>query len=341
MLKKTDYNTKISEIEGNIPSDISGLVTKTELNTELKKFDDKSISNASEIISFNNKLKQANTRIDDTEGSISYILGKRFFGHDVQQNYLVFQLMYEYLKRVVVTSNNISTIYIHSWTSKGISNKQIKAPNTSTNNDGVEIRLKFTGDLLRQSRVTYNHGPKVSIFIVYKLNIHTINDDFALKHCLFGAVKITKDKHSDNYVYSGYRIGFTEKGTYSHSDGTNAHNVIILGADSSGSVNNSNKLAGNVLVLEKGVIQKINKQTVYADHTIPTNFTVTDKTFCLSLHYDGLISRLFVNGTKQVVFKAKNSEITAYKMCLRNISTDFSATNTQKTGLHENFMTLV
>ena len=33
--------------------------------------------------------------------------------------------------------------------------------------DGREVSLKFSGDLLKQSRVTYNHGPKVNIFIVY------------------------------------------------------------------------------------------------------------------------------------------------------------------------------
>ena len=43
------------------------------------------------------------------------------------------------------------------------------------------MSLKFNGSLLRQNRVTYNHGSNVSIFIVYKLNPHTINDDLASK----------------------------------------------------------------------------------------------------------------------------------------------------------------
>ena len=119
-VKKTDYNSKITEIENKIPSDTSGLVTKTELNTELKKVDDKTVSNAPDVISFNNKLKQANTTIDGTERTISYVLGKRFLGHDGQQNYLVFQIMYEYLKRFVVVNSNITTIYVHPWKSKGI-----------------------------------------------------------------------------------------------------------------------------------------------------------------------------------------------------------------------------
>ena len=37
--------------------------------------------------------------------------------------------MYECLKKVTVTTNNISTRYLHNWQSKGLSNAQIKPPN--------------------------------------------------------------------------------------------------------------------------------------------------------------------------------------------------------------------
>ena len=116
----------------------------------------------------------------------------------------------------------------------------------------VKISLKFSCGLLKESRVTYNHGPKVIIFIVYKLNTHTINTDFALKDCLFGSVKITKDKEPDNYVYSGFGTGFDCQSTFSQSYGTNAHNVIMFSADSSQSIHNGNRLAGNVLYTRKG-----------------------------------------------------------------------------------------
>ena len=209
-------------------------------------------------MSYESRIKQIKDTLHDIERYASYLRGKNYFDDSGGgQNYLVLQLMYEYLKRVIVAADNISTIYVHSWTRKGLSNEQIKTPNTSTNNDqapileydGREISLKFTGDLLKQTRVTYNHGPKISIFIVYKLNTHTINTDFALKD--FGSVKITKDKDPDNYVYSGFGIGFDSKSTFSHSDGTSAHNVIIFGADSSQSIHNGNRLAGNVLILGK------------------------------------------------------------------------------------------
>ena len=39
------------------------------------------------------------------------------------------------------------------------------------------------------------------------------------------------------------------------------------------------------------------------------NFTVTEKKFCLILHYNGANSYLFVNGTEIIKFKAKYSEM--------------------------------
>ena len=55
------------------------------------------------------------------------------------------------------------------------------------------------------------------------------------------------------------------------------------------------------------------------------NFTRPGIKFCLSLHYNGSNSFLFVNATKIYQFKAKDSEIKKYPLCLGNISGDFSA----------------
>ena len=63
------------------------------------------------------------------------------------------------------------------------------------------------------------------------------------------------------------------------------------------------------------------------------NFTVTKKKFCLSLHYNGANSYLFVNGTEIYKFKAKDSEIVATPLWLGNISKDWSADNMKKMDL--------
>ena len=67
------------------------------------------------------------------------------------------------------------------------------------------------------------------------------------------------------------------------------------------------------------------------------NFTVTRKKFCLSLHYDGANSYLFVNGTETHKSKAKNLEIVATALCLGNISKDWSVNIMKKTGLNGYF----
>ena len=71
------------------------------------------------------------------------------------------------------------------------------------------------------------------------------------------------------------------------------------------------------------------------------NFTVTKRKFCLSLHYNGTNSHLFVNGTEIYKFKAKESEISLGSICLGNISKDWSVDNMKKLDLLVMSMILV
>ena len=48
------------------------------------------------------------------------------------------------------------------------------------------------------------------------------------------------------------------------------------------------------------------------------------------MHYNEANSYLFVNGT-DIKFKAKDSELLAYSLCLGNISKDWSQNNMKKT----------
>ena len=89
-----------------------------------------------------------------------------------------------------------------------------------------------------------------------------------------------------------------------------------------------------ILVLGKGATQGL-EHTLIAEKMYPINFTVTKKKFCLSLHYNGANSYLFVNGKEIVKFRAKDSEIVASPICLGNISNDWSANDMKKTGLNE------
>ena len=76
----------------------------------------------------------------------------------------------------------------------------------------------------------------------------------------------------------------------------------------SGSVHANNKTR-NISVLGKGFVQGIDNATIYAEKLHLISFTENNKKFCLSLHYNGANSYLFVNGTEIHKFKANDSEI--------------------------------
>ena len=50
------------------------------------------------------------------------------------------------------------------------------------------------------------------------------------------------------------------------------------------------------------------------------------------MHYNGANSYLFVNGKEIIKFKAKDSEILPFSLCLGNISKDWSQDNMKMTG---------
>ena len=60
------------------------------------------------------------------------------------------------------------------------------------------------------------------------------------------------------------------------------------------------------------------------------HFTENNKKFCLSLHYNGANSYLFVNGTEIHKFNIKDYEVVTTHLCLANIANNWSADNMKK-----------
>ena len=221
-----------------------------------------------------------------------------------------------------------NTLSVLSWQSKGLSAENIDPPTTSLspsiNYIGTKIRVKITGSCLKQSnKLTYTHGKVVNIYIVYELGASSSHvNDPTLKNCLFGAVTLTKNADIDKYGYSGYGIGFDRRSSFSFPGGGFGQNVLIFGVDMSSSAHIDNKKK-DILVLGKGPTQGL-EHTLTAEKMYLINFTVTKKKFCLSLHYSGANSYLFLNGTEIYKFKADDSEIVLTPLCLGNISKDWS-----------------
>ena len=103
--KKTDFNTKVTEIETKIPDVCSlvkntdyateitnikndyvtnaalnakhkDLVQKTTFKSKLEKADDKASENSSKVLSYEHKLKQREDMVNDLERYASYFRGK-------------------------------------------------------------------------------------------------------------------------------------------------------------------------------------------------------------------------------------------------------------------------
>ena len=127
MVKKTDFNTRITEVEGKIPNisrlaissaltavenkipdisslattsalnaienkipDTTGLVTKTDFDAKLKAISDRVTKNKAKDLLLDNELKKLKA-LDS-----SYFTGKSYLGSD-SMNYLVFEVSCTYL----------------------------------------------------------------------------------------------------------------------------------------------------------------------------------------------------------------------------------------------------
>ena len=94
---------------------------------------------------------------------------------------------------------------------------------------------------------------------------------------------------------------------------------------SSAHIDNKKK---DILLPGKGPTQGL-KHTLTAEKIYSINFTLVRKIFCLSLHYKGANSDLFVNDTEIYKFKA---EVSVGPICLGNISKYWSVDNMKRTG---------
>ena len=139
---------------------------------------------------------------------------------------------------------------------------------------GTKSRVRFRGSCLKQDKITYNHGKKVNIYIVYEIDKNdNRSSNPKIENCLFGAVSLTENV--DRYKYSGYGIWFDRHGSYSHASGKSGRNLIIFVVDMSlfEKIDNRKK---DVLILGKGPTQGL-IHTIGAEKMYSINFNVIKK----------------------------------------------------------------
>ena len=243
-----------------------------------------------------------------------YFRGKSHFEDDGTQNYLVFQTACKYFETFSINDSNIL-----SWKSKGLSHESIKPPSTSNkmlnlsvNYVGTKARIKYNEDCLKQEKIPLDREKIVNSYIVYEIDRHVdISSYSTLESCLFGTVNLTNYFDINLYKYSGYSVGLDREGCFSNGDEI-GRNVIIFGVDMNSSSHIDNK-EKDILILDVRPTQGL-EYTLAAEELYSINFTKENAKFCLSLHYNGANSYLFVNGTEIITFKAKDSEITVYPL---------------------------
>ena len=164
---------------------------------------------------------------------------------------------------------------------------------------------------------------------------------YTIQNALFGTIQITKNADTSKYAYKGYGICFDEGGMFSEGSISNGRNVLIFGVHESSLLHSNNK-SNNIYVMGKDFVQGINDTTLYGDKVYSQNFTQPSKKFVLSLHYNGDSSYLFASGFQELKFKAKNDQILKNeKLCLGNLSDQWSISEYKKIGLYGNIYDFV
>ena len=165
LVKETDYNTKITNIENKLNNhNHDKYVATSEFNTFAADVFNARLAQANLITKtdFDAKLSRLNRKITANktrhflnDNDLSYYRGKQYFGEGSgKQNYLVYLPLRKYFKLNSVVD---AADYVLSWQFKGLSNESIKPP-TTTNNSltpelnyyGTKTKIKITKSCLKQ-----------------------------------------------------------------------------------------------------------------------------------------------------------------------------------------------
>ena len=347
--KKADVATDITAIKNDYVTNASLTSRLNDLKsqhiaTEVTGIDNKSKKNASDILALENELKQKEDTINEHERGLSFNRGF-FFNKD--QSYLKYECKIGSFG-FGITFKDISewkSTGIYSYSSDSNMNNVANAKNNLPNlkNDGRK-HVHLSGNHFQQNKVTVlNNNNAINFYCVYKLDSIASSRDtsFTIENALFGAMQITKnatDNSKNNF--KGYGICFDERSQFGHTiteDGrahtTIGKNVLIVGVDLSFSAHATNR-ANHIYLMGDGLTQGINDTTLYVEKNYWRNFTDPGKKFIISLQYNSDESYFFVNGRQELKFKAKTYQLVKEKLCTGNLSDQWTASESEKTGLY-------
>ena len=201
--KKSEVATDITAIKNDYVTNASLTSQLNDLKAqhiadEVKKVDDKAKKNASDILAFENTLKQKEHTVNENERGISFNRGLFFY---IQQSYLVFEC-----RRLPFTFDNNNSNKIKQWKSTGTEslsrNSDMDAVGGSGNdlpdikNDG-RMYIYLSGNYFKQNKVVIpkTNFDTINIYCVYELQpiVSSRDTSCTIQNALFRAMQITKD----------------------------------------------------------------------------------------------------------------------------------------------------
>ena len=339
--KKAEVATDITTIKNDYVSNASltsrlNYLKSQHIATEVKTIDDKTKKNSSDILSFESRLKQKEDTINENERGLSF---NRGFFYYLQKCDFVYECKLSSFdaninKKISKLKSTGIFYYISNTNMIAVKNASRELPDIKADDD---LYVYLSGNHFQQDILQNFNNDKINIYCVYKLDrISSSRDNtFTVQNALFGSIQITKDADTSKYKYKGYGICFDEGGMFSIGNINNGRNVLIFGVHESSLVHVNNKV-NNIFIIGDGFVQGINDMTLYAEKIYSQNFTQANKKLVLSLHYNDNDSYLFINGKQELKFKAKPDQLIKEKLCIGNLSGQWTTSQSEKKGLYGN-----
>ena len=333
---KSDYVTNAS-----LTSHLNDLKSQ-HIATEVTGIDNKTKKSASDILALENKLTQKEDTINENERGLSFNRGFFFY---FDRSYLVYDCK---MRSFGFGSKDISewiSTGIYNYSSRSNMNALANSKNDLPNlkNDG-RMHVYLSGNHFQQNKVIIrNNNNAINIYCIYKLDpiVSSRDTSFTIQNALFGAMQITKnatDNSKNNY--KGYGICRDERSEFSHTitEGgfahtTDARNVLTFGANMSFSGHRTNR-ANHIYLWFQALRQVLMILRYMQKRTFIETLQILVKKVMLSLHYNGHDSYLFVNGRQELKFKCKTDQLVKEKLCIGNLSDQWTTSESEKTGLY-------
>ena len=244
VVKKTDYNTKVTSIENQIAGDTKNTVDNLADITKLKVVDTSNfvlkIKLASDVTTLETKIDTVDKKIPDVSGlatksSLTSYLQTTTFNSNITEVENKIKSTNIIAKSAITKTNTIKsdlTGYakfgsfnftagkVTTWKSTSIFNYFGNSDMNSVadsggnlpvlKNDG-RMHVYLNGDHFQQNKIIIpNNTNVINIYCVYELQpVSTARDDtFTVQNDLFGAMQITKNADTSKYKDKGYGICF-------------------------------------------------------------------------------------------------------------------------------------